>query len=133
MATKTATFPRFTQVQDSIRGLQAEGEKLLARVRKEAGKLVSKDQRKAIDSLLAQAKSIRNDVQRRTEKALKTLEARAEKIYGQIESQAKKRIEPLVRRLSLPTKREVEQLAKRLSSLEKKVEDLLSSKSSHAA
>jgi len=125
MATKTATFPRLAQVQESLKGLQSEGEKLLARVRKEAGKLVSKDQRKAIDSLVAQAKSIRNDIQKRTEKALKTLEARAEKVYARVEKQ----VEPLVRRLSLPTKHEVELLAKRLGSLEKKVEELLNGKS----
>src|SRR5262249_45998561 len=59
MATKTAAFPRLAQVQESLKGLQSEGEKLIARVRKEAGKLVSKDQRKAIDSFLSQAKSIR--------------------------------------------------------------------------
>ena len=129
MATKAATFPRLAQVQDSIRNLQSEGEKLLTRIRKEAGKLVSKDQRKAIDSLIAQANSIRKDIQKRSEKALKTLESRAEKLYAQIEAQTKKRIDPLVRRLSLPTKHEVEQLAKRLSSLEKKVGELLDSKS----
>jgi len=126
MATKTATFPRLAQVQESLKGLQKEGEKLVARIRKEAGNLVSKDQRKAIDSLVAQAKSIRNDVQKRTEKALRTLETRAEKIYSDIE----KRVEPVVRRLSLvPTKLEVQALAKRLGALEKKVEDLVSSKS----
>ena len=129
MATKAATFPRLAQVQDSIRSLQSEGEKLLTRIRKEAGKLVSKDQRKAIDNLISQAKAIRNDIQKRSEKAIKMLESRAEKLYAQIEAQTKKRIDPLVRRLSLPTKHEVEQLAKRLSSLEKKVGELLDSKS----
>jgi len=59
------------------------------------------------------------------EKALKTLEARAEKVYARVEKQ----VEPLVRRLSLPTKHEVELLAKRLGSLEKKVEELLNGKS----
>ena len=129
MATKAATFPRLAQVQDSIRNLQSEGEKLLTRIRKEAGKLVSKDQRKAIDNLISQAKAIRNDIQKRSEKAIKVLESRAEKLYAQIEAQTKKRIDPLVRRLSLPTKHEVEQLATRLSSLEKKVGELLDSKS----
>ena len=129
MATKTATFPRLAQVQESLKGLQNEGEKLIARMRKEAGKLVSKDQRKAFDSFLAQAKSIRTDLQKRTEKALKTIETRAEKVYAQIESETRKRFDPLVRRLPLPTKHEVELLGKRLTSLEKKVEELVSSKS----
>ena len=125
MATKTARFPRFGQVQESLKGLQAEGEKLVARVRKEAGKLVSKDQQKAIDNLLSQAKALRTDLQKRTEKALKTVEARAEKVYSQVE----KRVEPLVRRLTLPTRHDLELLSKRLASLEKKVDELLSHRS----
>ena len=129
MATKTATFPNFTQVQQSLKGLQTEGEKLIARVRKEASKLVSKDQRKAIDGLLSQAKSIRNDLQKRTEKALKTLETRAEKAYTQVE----KRVEPLVRRLTLPTRHDLELLSKRLATLERKVDELLSSSKSQAS
>ena len=129
MATKTAAFPRLAQVQESLKELQAEGEKLVARVRKEAGKLISKDQRKVLDSLVSQAQAIRVDIQKRTEKALQTIESRAEKIYARVESEAKKRIDPLVRRLPLPTKHDVELLAKRLTALEKKVEELVSSKS----
>ena len=74
MATKAATFPGLDQVQKSIRNLQSEGEKLFTRARKEASKLISKDQRKILDNLLDQAKAIRNDIQKRTEQALKTLE-----------------------------------------------------------
>ena len=132
MAAKSTTFPRFGQVQDAIRNLQSEGEKLVTRIGKEAGKLVSKDRRKAIDNLISQARSIRNDIRKRSEKALKQLESRAETLYAELESQAKqarKRIEPLVRRLTVPTKHELELIAKRLSSLEKKVEELLESKS----
>jgi polyhydroxyalkanoate synthesis regulator phasin len=132
MAAKTARYPGFAQVQDAVRSLQDEGEKLLARVRKEAGKFVSKDQRKAIEGLLSQAKAVRTDIQKRTEKAIKTLETRAEKTLSRIEAEARKRIEPIVRRLSLPSKHDLELLAKRLSALEKKVEDLASSKA-HAA
>ena len=133
MSSKAATFPGLAQVQKSIRDLQSEGEKLFARARKEASKLISKDQRKILDNLLDQAKAIRNDIQKRTEKALKTLESRAEKILSQIESQTKNRVDSWVRRLSLPSKHEVELLAMRLSSLEKKVDDLVTAKNTHAA
>ena len=133
MATKAATFPGLAQVQESIRNFQSESEKLLARARKEASKLISKDQRKVIENLLDQAKAIRDDIQKRTEKALKTLGSRAEKTLSQIETQTKKHLDPLVRRLSLPSRHEVELLAKRLSSLEKKVDELASGRSTHAA
>jgi polyhydroxyalkanoate synthesis regulator phasin len=129
MATKTAAFPRLAQVQESLKVLQAEGEKLVARVRKEAGKLISKDQRKLFDSLVSQAQAIRVDIQKRTDKALKTIESRTEKVYARVESEAKKRIDPLVRRLTVATRHDIEILAKRLTALEKKIEELSSSKS----
>lgn len=132
MSSKAATFPQLAQVQKSIRDLQSEGEKLFTRARKEVSNLMSKDHRKILDNLLNQAKAIRDDIQKRTEKALKMLESRAEKILSQIESQAKNRVDPWVRRLSLPSKHEVELLAKRLSSLEKKVDALLNANKTNA-
>jgi poly(hydroxyalkanoate) granule-associated protein len=129
MATKSATFPGLAQVQESIRNFQSESEKLFDRALKEAGKLISKDQRKVIDGLLEQAKAIREDIQKRSEKALKAVGARVEKILSQLG----KRLNPLVRRLSLPSRHEVELLAKRLSSLEKKVDELASARSTNAA
>jgi poly(hydroxyalkanoate) granule-associated protein len=133
MATKAATFPGIAQVQESIRSFQAESEKLFARARKEAGKLISKDQRKVIDGLLDKASAMRDDIQKRAERALKAFSSRAGKIFSELEAQAKKRLNPLVRRLSLPSRHEVELLAKRLSSLEKKVDELASARSTHAA
>ncbi len=133
MATKAATFPGLAQVQETIRSFQSESEKLFARARKEASKLISRDQRKVIDSLLDQANAIREDIQKRTEKALKGFSSRAWKIFSQLEAEAKKRLNPLVRRLSLPSRHEVELLAKRLSSLEKKVDELAGARSTHAA
>ncbi len=132
MATKSATFVPFAQVQDSIRSLQNGAEQLLDGLRKEAGKLLGKDRRKAIDNLLNQAKALPTDFQKNAGKVLKTLETRAEKLLSDAQSLTKKRIGWLVSRFSLPSKHEVELLAKRLSSLEKKVEGLLSSKQSSA-
>jgi polyhydroxyalkanoate synthesis regulator phasin len=129
MATKTAAFPGLAQAQESLKGLQEEAEKLIARVGKEAGRLISKDQRKVLDSLVSQAQSIRADIQKRTEKALQAIESRAGKVYARVESETRKRIDALVRRLPLATKHDVELLAKRLTALEKKVEELASSKS----
>jgi polyhydroxyalkanoate synthesis regulator phasin len=133
MTTKATTFPGLNQVQESIRTLQSESEKLFARARREAGKLIGKDQRKALENLFDQVKAIRDDIQERTEKTLRTLWTGAEKILSQIESKAKMRLDPIVRRMSLPSKYEVELLAKRLSSLEKKVDELVNAKGTHAA
>jgi hypothetical protein len=78
---------------------------------------------------VSQAQAIRIDIQKRTDKALKMIESRAEKVYARVESEAKKRIDPLVRRLTVATRHDIELLAKRLTALEKKIEELSSSKS----
>jgi polyhydroxyalkanoate synthesis regulator phasin len=125
MATKSAAYPAFGHLQDSFRSLQSRAEDILERVRKEAGKLTGKERHKAIEHLLNQAKTLPADLQKRAAKALKILEARASNALSEVRTQTSKRLDPLVSRLSIPSKHEVDLLAKRLSSLEKKVEDLL--------
>ncbi|MGH7821307.1 MAG: phasin family protein [Candidatus Binatia bacterium] len=121
---KNATFASFRQVQDSIRSLQKEGEKLASRVQKEVLNLVSKDQRKALERVLDQATRIRKDLQKRAERAMKEIETRAEKLFKRIEARAEQGIDPVIRRLNLPSRQDVESLGKRLSMLEKKVEEI---------
>jgi polyhydroxyalkanoate synthesis regulator phasin len=128
MATKSAASPAFAQLHDSVHNLQSRAEELLDRIRKEAGALVGKDIRRKMDHLLNQARAFPGDVQKRGAKTMKALEARASGAVSEIRTQVAKRFEPLVGRLSLPSKHEVELLAKRLSSLEKKVDDLLSAR-----
>jgi polyhydroxyalkanoate synthesis regulator phasin len=124
MAMKAATFSPMTQIQDSIRNLQSESEKLLDRACRQATDLIGRDPRKVIRDLLDHVKRIRDDVLKSADKAAKTLQKRVEKTLSQIDTQATKRLAPLVSRLSLPSKREVEFLSKRLTSLEKKVDEL---------
>ncbi|MGH7819959.1 MAG: phasin family protein [Candidatus Binatia bacterium] len=121
---KSTAMKGLEQVQSSIRDLQREGEKFLGRMRKEAVNLVPKEQRKRLEDLVAQATRIRNDVQKRAEKALKDLESRAEKLFRQLEARAEKRIEPLVRRLNVPSRSEIDSLARRVSSLERRLDEI---------
>ena len=132
MATKSTAFPAFAQLQDSVNNLQRRAEELLDRIRKDAGSLAGKDTRRKMDHLLSQARAFPGDLQKRGAKMLKALEARAAGALSEIRTQAAKRLEPLVGRLSIPSKHEVELLAKRLSSLEKKVDDLLSARHGRA-
>jgi len=124
MPTKSAAFPAFAHLQDSVRSLQSGAEDLLERARKEAGKLAGKDRRKAIEHLLAQAKAFPADLQKRVAKILRSLEGRTSHALAELRTETSKRLDPLVSRLSIPSKHEVNLLAKRLSPLEKKVEDL---------
>jgi hypothetical protein len=129
MATKSATSLPFAQVLESIRSLQSGAERWLESLRKDVNKLLSgKDRRKALDSLLSEAKALPTDLQKRVLKALKMFETRADQLLAEAQSHANKRVGWLVSRFSLPSKHEVELLAKRLSSLEKRVEDMLNAK-----
>lgn len=129
---KTRSFAGFSQVGSSIRGLQKEGEKLLGRVRKEAARLVSRDRRKALENLVEQANRLRADLQDRVERTVREIERRAERILSRFETQAEKSFGPIIRRLNLPSRADVEALGKRLASLEKRVEEIVASRS-HAA
>ena len=128
MANKSAAFPAFAQLQDSVHNLQPRRGTLIESARKRLAR--GKDTRRKMDHLLSQATAFRETCRARREDR-KALEARAAGALSEIRTQAAKRLEPLVGRLD-PSKHEVELLAKRLSSLEKKVDDLLSARHERA-
>lgn len=126
-SSRNASFPNLSSVQDSIRGLRSEGEKVFTRALEEVETLIGDEPRKAVRHWVDQAAAVRKDVEKRADKTLRSMRARAEKLRCDID--ARKALEPIARRLSLPTKHEVDRLAKRLSSLEKKVDQLLRARS----
>ena len=81
-----------------------------------------------MEDLLAQAKKLRGDLQKRAERAVKDLEERGQRIVALIEKQAGKGVEPIVRSLNLTTRDEVEKLKKRLTKLEKRLDEMAGSK-----
>jgi len=124
MASKSAPFPVFGYVQDSLCSLQSGVQDLFDSIRKEAGKLTNGEWRRDLNHLAAQARALPSDVPKRAGRALKSLEKSTTKLLSEAQTFAGKRLEPLVNRLSLPSKHEVELLAKRLAALEKSIEDL---------
>jgi poly(hydroxyalkanoate) granule-associated protein len=119
---------RLTRMQSTLRRVQSEGERMVGRIRKDAGDLIGKDRRKAVQELIAQAQKVRGDIQKRAERAVKELEERGQKILSAIEKQAEKSVEPIVRGLNLPTRDEIEKLKKKVAQIEKRIEELASSK-----
>jgi len=119
---------RLEQVQDTLKRVQAEGERVVGRIRKDAGQLLSADRQKAVQDLLKQAQKVRGDLQKRAERAVKELEERGQKIVALIEKQAGKGVEPIVRGLNLPSRDEMEKLKKRMAQLEKRLDEIAGSK-----
>jgi hypothetical protein len=99
--------------------LQKDAEALLRRTQKQAASLITKDQRKALDRLLGQATRLRDDMEKRAERAARDLEARAERVRLTLEREVSKRIDPILRRLDLPSRKEIQGLARRVAVLER--------------
>jgi len=119
---------RLEQVQVTLKRVQAEGERVVGRIRKDAGELLSKNRQKAVQDLLAQAQKLRGDLQKRAERAVKDLEERGQRIVAVIEKQAEKGVEPIIRGLNLPTRDEMDKLKKRMAQLEKRLDEMAGSK-----
>ena len=56
---------RLHSVQSTLQRVQKEGERVVGRLRKDAGDLIGKDRRKAVRELLSQAQKLRSDLQKR--------------------------------------------------------------------
>jgi len=108
-------------LQERMSRLQKDAEGLLRKTQKQAASLITKDQRRALDRLLGQATRLRDDLEKRAERAAKDLEARAERVRMTLEKEVSKRIDPLLRRLDLPTRKEIQALARRVAQLERSV------------
>jgi polyhydroxyalkanoate synthesis regulator phasin len=119
---------RLEQVQGTLKRVQAEGERVVGRIRKDASELLSSNRQKAVQDLLKQAQKLRGDLQKRAERAVKDLEKQGQRIVALIEKQAEKGVEPIVRGLNLPTRDEVETLKKRMAQLEKRLDEMAGSK-----
>jgi len=114
---KAATDP-LARLRGNMRQLQRDAEQLLSRTRKQASSLISRDQRRALDRLIDQARRLRSDLEKRAQRTQKEVEARAEKLLGGIEQQLMKRIDPVLRRLDVPTRKEIQALNRRIAHLE---------------
>jgi poly(hydroxyalkanoate) granule-associated protein len=119
---------RLRQVQSTLKRVQTEGERVVGRIRKDAGDILSKDRKRAVQDLFTQAQKLRTDLQKRAERAVRDLEERGQRIVTAIEKQAEKSVEPIVRGLNLPTRDELEKLKKRIAHLEKRLDEIASSK-----
>lgn len=116
---KSTGSKALSTLQDRMARLQKDAETLLRKTQKQATSLITKDQRKALDRLLGQATRLRDDLEKRAERAAKDLEARAERVRMTLEKEVSKRIDPLLRRLDLPTRKEIQALTKRVSQIER--------------
>ena len=111
-----------TRLQDNMKGLQSDAERLLRRTQKQATQLIGRDQRRAVERLIKQAQRLRTDLEKRAQRASKDVESRANRLLSTIEKEANRRFLPLIRRFDLPTREEFRTLSRRVTQLERRLQ-----------
>jgi len=117
---KVQTSHVLARLQSNMKSLQRDAEALLSRTRKQAEQLISRDQKRAVGRLVDQAKRLRVDLEKRARQVSRDVEVRAQRLVTTAEKEASKRLEPLLKRLDLPTRAEVHGLSRRIAQLEKR-------------
>lgn len=112
----------FSRLRGNMKRLQREAEILIHRTRKQAAQLISRDQKRALDRILNQAKRLGSGLEKRATQASKDVESQSARLLATIEREAAKRLNPLLRRLDLPSRKEVQNLSRRLAQLEKRLQ-----------
>ena len=111
-----------SRLQNSMTQLQQEADSLLRRTQQQAVELISRDQRRALERLFKQAQRLRGDLEKRAQRASRDVESRAERFLLTLEKETSKRLDPVLKRLDLPTRDEVRSLSQRVAQLERKLQ-----------
>jgi polyhydroxyalkanoate synthesis regulator phasin len=117
-----------SEVRASVKRMQTEGEKLVARIRRDAKTFATRSRQENIDGLLKDARRVQTDVRKRVESALKELDEQRTRIVASLEEQVTKLIETVVGRLNLAKQDDVAELRSRIAELERRVDALGKSK-----
>src|SRR5580765_5919141 len=114
----------FKDVRASVRRMQYEGEKLVARLRRDARVLSTRSRRDTVNGLLSDARKLQVDLRKRAEKAIRDIESRRSRILATLEEQATRVVESVVKTLNVATADELAELKKRMGDLERRLETL---------
>lgn len=111
-------------VRAQVKRMQNEGERLVARLRRDAKGLLSSTRQQVVTDLLADARKLQMDVRKRVDAALKDLDVRRSRLLAEVEEQATKLVETLVKRLRVASAEDIGSLRTRIDALEKQVHQL---------
>ncbi len=110
--------------QSTLHRLQTRGEQLLHWF-PELGKSWLAEGEPGLESVLAQIRSLRGQVSRRAQATGRDLEARAERLLGDLEKQAVRGLKPLLSRVQVASHAETKALDRRIAHLEGRLGPLL--------
>ena len=110
--------------ETTFRRLQSRGGQLLHWF-PELGKTLLREGEPGLESILGQIQSLRGEVRRRAGATGRDLEARAERLLGELERQAVQRLQPLLNRAQVASQSDTEALEERVAHLESRIGTLL--------
>lgn len=113
MAESIATRLSLDEVRASVKRMQAEGERIVGRIREDAGALVA---RRPLDTLA--------DVRRRAAEAVRDLEARRTQIRSTVLTQLTTLANDLLARVGVAKIDTVDELSRRVADLERRIDEL---------
>jgi hypothetical protein len=113
MAESIATRLSLDDVRASVKRMQVEGERIVGRIREDAGALVS---RRPLDTLA--------DVRRRAAEAVRELEARRTQIRSTVLTQLTAIADELLARVGVAKSDKVDDLSRRIADLERRIDEL---------
>lgn len=112
------------ETETPLRRLQARGGQLLHWF-PELGKTLLRESEPSVESLLSQVQSLRGALRRRAGETGRDLEARAERLLGDLERQAVERLQPLLNRAQVASQRDTDAIEGRVAHLEGRLGPLL--------
>jgi chromosome segregation ATPase len=119
-----ATFRDTASADTTFRRLQTRGGQLLQWF-PELGKTLLREGEPGLESVLNQINSLRGEVRRRAGATGRDLEAKAERLLGELERQAVQRLQPLLNRAHVASQNETGAIEERVAHLEARIGTLL--------
>ncbi|HLK12524.1 MAG TPA: hypothetical protein VKW76_14200 [Candidatus Binatia bacterium] len=104
------------EVRASVRRMQAEGERLVGRIRRDARTLVEQPN----------VRRLRQDVRQRAEQALKDLRRQRTRLADAAEQAFNRAAALVVRALRVPTAEQLAEVNRRLANIERRLEEISS-------
>ena len=131
MAEARARLFSLDDVRASVKRMQAEGERLVGRLRRDARQFVTRDGRRAVDGVLAltNVRKLQADVRKRAEQAVRTLEHRRSRVVNDLQHRFTRLAHGLARQIGAATVADLEDIKRRLSQIERRLESISKEKS----
>jgi hypothetical protein len=102
----------------SVRRMQAEGEKLVGRIRRDAKSLVRNGPRSTVSEALADVRRLRSDVRERAREAFDDLRAQRARVAEAVDDFRGRVVDTIALRLGIVTAERFEELSRRVDRLE---------------